>query len=288
MQGQSIRIDHKAIVTEYNRYYTLGQLIGDIEEEHEVFQALLALDKTIKAAEELDEQIYGASAHWAAFSQALASANAVLASEEPSLEQLTQARMALVASANALTDGVFEPAEPEKPAGPDPAGPSTPKPSQPIGPVNPARPVPSVPSAPGTLLPNGGDALNVENATATVRPGSAYATALLSSVNAANRAEASEKTMADAGWPLAVPEAAASAYANAADGQGAAPGAAVNSAPAAKSSHGAAGIGMVPLAQTASTESVPFVEWFAGLGALAAAVAGGFLLLRRRNDAEER
>lgn len=95
MQEQAIRIDHKAIVTQYNRYYTLRQLIGDIANEHEVFQALLALDKSVKAAENLDEETYGAHEQWDNLQAAIAQGNDVLATEEPTLESLINAKKAL-------------------------------------------------------------------------------------------------------------------------------------------------------------------------------------------------
>lgn len=139
MQAEELRIDHKAIVTEYNRYYTLDELIGDIEEEHEVFQALLALDKVIKAAEELEEAIYGQMEGWAAFQEALKAASELLASEEPEAQDLIEARQALIDAGNAITDGQFWEGEAEGPA----------EPVEPVDPTDPAEPVePVVPSTP--------------------------------------------------------------------------------------------------------------------------------------------
>ncbi len=145
MQAQEIRIDHKAIVTEYNRYYTLDELIGDIEEEHEVFQALLALDKVIKAAEELDETTYGQVEGWAAFQEALSVANDLLASEEPEAQDLLDARQALIDAGNAITDGQFWEDEVEEPIVPT-------DPDDPVDPTEPTEPV--VPSAPGDTADN--------------------------------------------------------------------------------------------------------------------------------------
>lgn len=128
MQEEQIRIDHKAIVTEYNRYYTLSQLIGDIQEEHEVFQALLALDKVIAAAEAFDEGTYGAAEGWEAFQAALDQAKQVLSSEEPPLSDLLSAKQALIDTGNALTDGNFwdegtnDPEQPSKPVDPEKPG----------------------------------------------------------------------------------------------------------------------------------------------------------------------
>lgn len=135
MQAENIRIDHKAIVTEYNRYYTLSQLIGDIQEEHEVFQALLALDKTIAAAEALDETVYGKHEAWADLQQAIEEAHAVLSSDEPALETLMGARQKLIDLGNKITDGQFwkdeaepNPGEEENPGDQgDQADPSSPE-----------------------------------------------------------------------------------------------------------------------------------------------------------------
>ena len=43
MQTDGLRIDHKAVVTAYNRDMELHELMDDISEEHDVFQALLEL-----------------------------------------------------------------------------------------------------------------------------------------------------------------------------------------------------------------------------------------------------
>ena len=140
MQAEGIRVDHKAIVTEHNRSLTLLDLMGDIHGEHAVFQALLALDKVIKAAEDLDEQDYGTSELWAPFQEALAAANAVLSSYEPGLQALTEARETLIKAGNALTEGAFW-------ADPDPA----PGPEEPVAPVDPDVPTdPTEPVDPDT------------------------------------------------------------------------------------------------------------------------------------------
>ena len=91
MEG-GLRIDHKAVVTEYNRDWQFHELIDDISGEHDVFQALLALDDMIAEAEKLTEDRYGASPSWDAFQKALDSAAQVLSSHEPVLEDLEQAR----------------------------------------------------------------------------------------------------------------------------------------------------------------------------------------------------
>ena len=91
MQANGLRIDHKAIVTEYNREYEFHELIEDIKEEHNTFQVKIALNSLVKDAEKLDEKVYGTSKDWQALQQAIADANAVIGSYEPSEEELTTA-----------------------------------------------------------------------------------------------------------------------------------------------------------------------------------------------------
>lgn len=170
MQAQGLRIDHKAIVTDYNRYYTLSELIGDIEEEHEVFQELLAIDKVIKAAEALDESTYGQVEGWDAFQVALARAQEILASEEPAAEDLAAARKALIAAGNAITEGQFW-VETETPVDPDPIEPDPiePDPADPVDPIVPGNPdIPSQDDQEGSTEPSAGeDNANKGNSTNT-------------------------------------------------------------------------------------------------------------------------
>lgn len=95
MQADGLRIDHKAVVTEYNREMQYHELIDDIAEEHEVFQALLALDAMVDQAQALSEADYGAKEHWTALQEAIAAGIQVLSSYEPTLEALTNANRAL-------------------------------------------------------------------------------------------------------------------------------------------------------------------------------------------------
>lgn len=92
MMEAGLRIDHKAVVTEYNRDWQFHELIDDIGGEHDVFQALLALDDMITEAEKLKEAQYGTSPSWAAFREALDKAAAVISGYEPSLSDLENAR----------------------------------------------------------------------------------------------------------------------------------------------------------------------------------------------------
>ncbi len=91
MTQNGIRIDHKAVTTAYNVDYEFHQLIDDIKEEHETFQALITLNQLVKDAEKLTEEQYGQEARWEQFQEALAAANQVLTSEEPTLEELQKA-----------------------------------------------------------------------------------------------------------------------------------------------------------------------------------------------------
>ena len=91
MQTDGLRIDHKAVVTAYNRDMELHELMGDISEEHDVFQALLELDRLIAQAEKLEESTYGSAPNWEKFQAALSNAKQTLSSQEPTLEQLQTA-----------------------------------------------------------------------------------------------------------------------------------------------------------------------------------------------------
>jgi hypothetical protein len=95
MQADGLRIDYKAVVTEYNRDAQYHEMIDDIAEEHAIFQALLALDAMIGQAETLTEAVYGANEYWTAFQQAITAGNQVLSNYEPTLQALTAANNAL-------------------------------------------------------------------------------------------------------------------------------------------------------------------------------------------------
>lgn len=91
MSAQGIRIDHKAVITAYNADYEFHQLIDDIKDEHEVFQALLELNQLVKDGENLEDGTYGQKEQWAAFQEALKEGNDLLKKEEPSAEELQNA-----------------------------------------------------------------------------------------------------------------------------------------------------------------------------------------------------
>lgn len=105
MSEAGIRIDHKAVVTEYNKEWQFKELIGEIESEHEIFQAILELDKTIKKAEELKEEDYPAE-DWQIFSEVLKKANDVLqqGDPEPTLEDYQNATNGLKQAYEMLTE----------------------------------------------------------------------------------------------------------------------------------------------------------------------------------------
>lgn len=91
MTAENLRINHKAVVTEYNRETEFHELIDEIGGEHDVFQALLDLDAMIKQAEKLTKNQYGNSPAWSDFENALTAAKKVLSSEEPGLSDLQKA-----------------------------------------------------------------------------------------------------------------------------------------------------------------------------------------------------
>lgn len=91
MTAENLRINHKAVVTEYNRETEFHELIDEIGGEHDVFQALLDLDTMIKQAEKLSKDQYGKSPAWRDFEKALSDANKILSSEEPGLSDLQKA-----------------------------------------------------------------------------------------------------------------------------------------------------------------------------------------------------
>ena len=104
MQDNGLRIDHKAVVTAYNQDMELHKLMGDISEEHDVFQMLLTLNNMVTDSEKLTEKVYGSSQHWKAFQTALSASDALLRSEEPTYEAMKAAYDALKAEYLAVTN----------------------------------------------------------------------------------------------------------------------------------------------------------------------------------------
>lgn len=101
MRAADAVIDHKATVTETNKQWSFKELIGEIEEEHEVMQAWLALKNAVKEAEALQEADYSAE-KWAAFAKVLADAKEV-AKVEATAEEYNNATKALQDAYKALT-----------------------------------------------------------------------------------------------------------------------------------------------------------------------------------------
>ena len=104
MQADGLRIDHKAVVTAYNQNMELHKLMGDISEEHDVFQMLLTLNNMVTDSEKLTEKVYGSSQHWNEFQKALSASDALLRSEEPTYEKMKAAYDALKAEYLAVTN----------------------------------------------------------------------------------------------------------------------------------------------------------------------------------------
>lgn len=101
MRAADAVIDHKATVTETNKQWSFKKLIGEIEEEHEVMQAWLALKNAVKEAEALQEADYSAE-KWAAFAKVLADAKEV-SKVEATAEEYNNATKALQDAYKALT-----------------------------------------------------------------------------------------------------------------------------------------------------------------------------------------
>lgn len=101
MRAADAVIDHKATVTETNKQWSFKELIGAIEEEHEVMQAWLALKNAVKEAEALQEADYSAE-KWAAFAKVLADAKKV-SEVEATAEEYNNATKALQDAYKALT-----------------------------------------------------------------------------------------------------------------------------------------------------------------------------------------
>lgn len=101
MRAADAVIDHKATVTETNKQWSFKKLIGEIEEEHEVMQAWLALKNAVKEAEALQEADYSAE-KWAAFAEVLADAKEV-SKVEATAEEYNNATKALQDAYKALT-----------------------------------------------------------------------------------------------------------------------------------------------------------------------------------------
>lgn len=103
MKENNVIVNHKAVLTQYNRYYKFYELIRDIQDEHKEFQAILALDKIIKEGEALNEADYTAE-KWSAFSAVLISAQNTLSAETASYEDYLGAYCNLRKAIKGLSD----------------------------------------------------------------------------------------------------------------------------------------------------------------------------------------
>ena len=104
MQGNGLRIDHKAVVTAYNQDSCYYELMDEIANEHDVFQMLLTLNNMVTDSKKLTEEANGSSEHWNAFQKALSASDALLRSEEPTYEAMKAAYDALKAEYLAVTN----------------------------------------------------------------------------------------------------------------------------------------------------------------------------------------
>ena len=104
MQGNGLRIDHKAVVTAYNQDSCYYELMDEIANEHDVFQMLLTLNNMVTDSKKLTEEVNGSSEHWNAFQKALSASDALLRSEEPTYEAMKAAYDALKAEFLAVTN----------------------------------------------------------------------------------------------------------------------------------------------------------------------------------------
>ncbi len=102
MKENNIMINHKAVLTQYNRYYKFYELISDIQDEHKEFQAILALDKIIKEGESLNKANYTAE-KWSIFSAELAAAQNTLSAEIAEYEDYLGAYCNLKKAINGLS-----------------------------------------------------------------------------------------------------------------------------------------------------------------------------------------
>lgn len=103
MKENNVTVNHKAILTQYNRYYKFYELISDIQDEHREFQAILALDKIIKEGEALNEADYTAE-KWSVFSDTLTAAQNILSAEAASYEDYLGAYCNLRKAIKSLSD----------------------------------------------------------------------------------------------------------------------------------------------------------------------------------------
>ena len=102
MQTNDVAIDHKAIVTQVNRYWIFGDLIAEIEEEHATFMAILELDSLIQQAELLNPSDFP-NAEWQEFVLVLQAAKDALASPDSELPEYRAAIDQLAAALQVLT-----------------------------------------------------------------------------------------------------------------------------------------------------------------------------------------
>ncbi len=103
MQANGLRIDHKAVVTAYNRDACYYELMDEIADEHSVFQMLIQLNNMVKESKKLSAQEYGTATHWNALQTAITAGETLIRSEDPSYDDMSAAYETLKAEYLAVT-----------------------------------------------------------------------------------------------------------------------------------------------------------------------------------------
>ena len=103
MQANGLRIDHKAVVTAYNRDACYYELMDEIADEHSVFQMLIQLNNMVTESKKLSAQEYGTSTHWNALQTAITAGETLIRSEDPSYDDMSVAYETLKAEYLAVT-----------------------------------------------------------------------------------------------------------------------------------------------------------------------------------------
>ena len=103
MQANGLRIDHKAVVTAYNRDACYYELMDEIADEHSVFQMLIQINNMITESKKLSAQEYGTSTHWNALQTAITAGETLIRSEDPSYDDMSAAYETLKAEYLAVT-----------------------------------------------------------------------------------------------------------------------------------------------------------------------------------------
>lgn len=104
MTEAGVQVGAKGVMTDTNKGWTLEQLIVDVADEHEVMQAVIELSKLVEKAEALDGAAYGEAEDWDELQTQLASARALLATDD---EELDDALATYQAQIEELSDAYY-------------------------------------------------------------------------------------------------------------------------------------------------------------------------------------